>query len=290
MLDGFVPPSQEEITACQGVVYVIRFSDESFYIGSTSQSFRRRYGTICLRDSHLIANSSVQKKLDDGVSYEVFLHVQKGLGNEDRFALEHLFIEQNISFQSCLNLRTVTENLGTRHPCSLKSPEGAIVDFESVCQAQVFIGALSHSQVSQVLNGRMLSVCGWTLPGTNGPIGSDANKKPCVLLDPSGMRVEFESYGDASKAIGVSQNSIGSLVNCAVTTLKGWTSPGKQSRKYIPLKLVSPDGSIVEFPSRLEASKCIGCCNQLVSNLCSGKSKHAKGWTLAETPRLRNGR
>lgn len=290
MLDGFYLPSEEDITTCKGVVYLIAFYDESFYIGSTSQCFRKRYGTISLRDSHLVANSSIKRKLDGGVIYEVFLHQNKSMNDEDRFALEYLLIEQNIRSKRCLNLRTESENFGVRRQCSLKSPDGVVVEFESVKQARDFIGASNHSQISQVLNGRVLSVCGWTLPGTVGPVGSDIKKKPCVLIDPSGKRIEFESYGDASKIIGVSQNCISLLVLSKVTTLRGWTNSNKASRKYIPVKLISPNGTIREFASRLEASKSIGCCNQLVSNLCYGKAAHAKGWKLAESPRLRDGR
>jgi hypothetical protein len=290
MLDGFHLATEQEITTRKSVVYLIAFDDSTFYIGSTSQTFRRRYGTISLRDSHLVANSTIQRKLDDGVDYKVFFHSITGLATEARLAFEFSLIEQNIRSPLCLNLRTENDNFGSYHACSLKSPEGVVIDFESVKQARDFIGASNHSQISQVINGRMLSACGWTLPETTGPVGSAVRKKKCVLLDPAGNAMEFASYGDAALAIGVSQNNIASLVECTVTTLKGWTIPGKPSRKYIPLKLLSPHGEVMEFPSRLQASKFIGCCNQLVSSLCSGKVKTAKGWALAEAPRMREGR
>lgn len=289
MIDGFHKATESDIVTRMGVVYLVGFEDGCFYIGSTSQSFRKRYGTISLRDSQLVANSCMKNKLASGVDCEVFLHENENANSQDRLAFEHSIIEQHINSPFCLNLRTENENFGVRHKCSLKSPEGVVVDFESVMQARDFVGASNHSQISQVLNGRMLSVCGWTLPETTGLVGRDISKKACVLIDPSGKQVEFSSYGDASKAVGVNQNCINLLITSKVTTLRGWTLPGKASRKYIPLKLVSPDGEIVEFASRVEASRTIGCCNQLVSILCQGKASHAKGWRLAEPPRMRIG-
>lgn len=286
MLEGFSLASNKEITNRQGVVYLIRFSDGSFYIGSTGQTFRRRYGTIDLHDSHLIPSKAFQSKLSEQVSYEVHFHREVCTDKGHRIRLEDTLISSNIDSDNCLNLRTSENNFAARHQCTLVSPRGDVVEFESVNQATEFIGASNYSQVSQVLNGRMRSVCGWTLEGTDGPIGHACHHKPCEIVDPNGVLHRFNSQKEAKEAIGVA--SVHPLLFGDSTTLKGWHLPGVTRRKYMTTKLVSPDGELFTFPSRLAASKHIGCCNQLVSMLFNGKVKSAKGWTVQEDkPRLK---
>jgi hypothetical protein len=281
VLKDFALASDSDVTSIENIVYLIVFSDESFYIGSTGQCFRRRYGTIRLNDSYLLANDDIKSKLDAGLSYDVYLHIARFDSDRGRLQLEDSLIKEHISSIKCLNMRTHDENFGTRRRCSLVSPQGELVEFQSVDEATRVTGATNHSQISQVLNGRMRSVCGWRLPETEGLTGHAMLQKPCVLIDPNGVEHSFASYQEAERTIGAC--GVGDLIRGHSTTIKGWHLPGVKPRKYMRTVLISPSGEKVVFPSRLEASKVIGCCNQLVSMLIQGKVKTAKGWTYPDS-------
>lgn len=89
----------------------------------------------------------------------------------------------------------------------------------------------------------------------------------------------FRSQKEAQDAIGVA--SVVGLLNGTDTTLKGWTLPGVLRRKYLPVTVISPAGEVIKFPSRLAASKAIGCANQIVSEMCLGRRASINGWKLA---------
>jgi len=288
MLDGFVIASKNDLKTKTGVIYLVVFDDGCFYIGSTSQSIRLRYGTYDLSRSCLLASAKLARKLTECISYTVYLYSECGLCDQERLKFEYSLIDSHINEPECLNFRSTSESLSRRRACLLKSPSGTVIRFDSVEDACQSVGAKNHSQVSQVLNGRMKSVLGWTLPDVQGPVGHKLLFKKCELLDQNGVLHNFESYKDAAKVVGV--RSVQKLLDGTLTTIKGWTVPGTKRRKYIPLKLISPNGEVIAFSSRVEASIAIGCCNQLVSLLCTGKCSHAKGWTLAEQPELRDGR
>lgn len=288
MFDGFYVADQLDLRSRRGVVYVINFMNGRWYCGSTSQSFRLRYGTINLKKSALLTSSAVKENVAAS-DYVVWLHCMEFSDHRSRLEKEFLVIGDNHrSNAMCLNQTNVFESSHNRRKVELKSPTGAIVEFDSVKDAQVYIGATSHTQISCLLNGRFKSTLGWTLPGYYGKKSSELHEKSCTLIDPDGITRHFKSRQEAARAIGV--RCVHELIDGFNTTIKGWTLPGRKKRKYLPLKVVSPSGVVHSFPSRLAASKAMGCCNQAVSMLCHGKITSVKGWVLAEPCENRVGR
>lgn len=219
-------------------VYLIKFNNEQFYIGS------RKSKVTPEDDTKYWGSPVTYKHLWEDVTLEKTKHILKVCSSFDEMVeLEIKLIKEawNKYPDECLN-RCATP---TFHPevirasvekrCknfNIKSPDGEIIKVKNMskfCREN----SLNIRSISNVVSGKRNHHKGWTLPNTNlKEISKNAAKKSAesrsksfIIKSPNGEILEGRNINKFCKENNLNQGAITELLLKKIKSYKGWTNP-----------------------------------------------------------------
>jgi hypothetical protein len=111
-------------------------------------------------------------------------------------------------------------NIKKRRPITLRNPDGILITFNSIGEAQQKVG----TNIGKLVSGEYKHIKKWTMPDFNGSLDKNYPTKQFTLKSPSGEMIFFKSGIAAAKYLNCHSGSIYNLLaGKSESCCNGWT-------------------------------------------------------------------